>query len=189
MNQRSYVTKTLEYSDLFEDQPKAPQHYLMGLNKRWLIESVVHMISVDRFDSFSMKAEQGLLVMFQDYIDRLEVDRLFGKLHILENQYRGVWLTLINHRAQYSLLRRILLMTYEKGGKGECFESYEALLKATLAENGLEMCREREVLGKIDAKAPDIRDALIIMQQDILNLDQFGDNKKELEKTQIFKYL
>lgn len=189
----SHVTKTLVFSDLFDGRPSTnPVDYLKGINKRWLIESIVYMISVDRFDSFSMTAEHSLLVMFQDYTDRPEVERLFSKLRSIERerQYRGVWLTLINHQALYRLLRRVLVMPNdEQKGRGECYESYGALLKSTLVENGIEMEREREVLGRIDEKNPDIRDAMIIMQQDMLNLDQFGGNKKELEKAQIFKYL
>ena len=192
MTPNSHVTKALEFSDLFDGHPLSnPVDYLKGINKRWLIESIVYMISVDRFDSFSMKAEHSLLVMFQDYTDRPEVDRLFTKLRTLEKecQYRGVWLTLINHQALYRMLRRVLVIPNGQKGRGECYESYESLLKATLVENGIEMEREREILGKINEKNPEIRDAMIIMQQDMLNLDQFGDNKKELEKAQIFKYL
>lgn len=189
MSLRSYVTKTLEYSDFFEDQPKAPEHYLSEINKRWLIESVIHMISVDRFDSFSMKAEQGLLVMFQDYTERPQVQQLFRKLHTLENRYQGVWLTLINHQALFRLLRTALKMPNEKEGIGESFEAYKSLLEATLAENSREMVREREILSKIGEDNPGIRDAMIFIQQDILNLDQFGENKKEIEKAQLLKYL
>lgn len=132
MTPNTHVTKTLEFSDLFEGRPSNnPVDYLKGINKRWLIESVVYMISVDRFDSFSMKAERSLLVMFQDYTDREEVNRLFTKLRTLERerQYRGVWMTLINHQALYRLLRRVLVMPNEQKGSGECYESYESLLK------------------------------------------------------------
>ena len=52
----------------------------------------------------------------------------------------------------------------------------------------MEMQREKEILARIDGDT-DIRDAKIIMQQDVLNIDQFGENKKELEKAQIFKFL
>ena len=113
MTPYSHVTKTLEFSDLFDGHPLSnPVDFFKGINKRWLIESIVYMISVDRFDSFSMKAERSLLVMFQDYTDRPEVNRLFGRLRALERerQYRGVWLTLINHQALYRLLRRVLVM-------------------------------------------------------------------------------
>lgn len=185
----SYVTKTLEYVDFYEDRQKEPEDYLKGINKRWLIESVVHMISVDRFDSFSMKAERGLLSMFQDYTKRVEVKQLFRRLFLLEKQYQGVWLTLINHQALFRLLRTVLLMPNERYGKGESYEAYESLLKATLSENSREMSRERIILSKISNDDPNIRDAMIIMQQDILNLDQFGENKKELEKAQQLKYL
>lgn len=189
MNQTSYVTKTLEYVDFFEDHPKEPEYYLRGINKRWLIEKVVYMISVARFDSFSMKAERGLLVMFQDYTERAEVKQLFRKMHLLLNRYRGVWLTLINHQALFRLLRTVLLMPNERGGVGESYEAYLSLLKATLSENSREMMREREILSKIGDDDPDLRDAMIIMQQDILNLDHFGENKEELEKAQLLKYL
>lgn len=192
MTPYSHVTKTLEFSDLFDGHPLSnPVDYFKGINKRWLIESIVYMISVDRFDSFSMKAEHSLLVMFQDYTDRSEVNRLFGRLRTLERerQYHGVWLTLINHQALYRLLRRVLVMPNEQKGSGECYESYVSLLKATLVENSIEMDREREILGKIDENNPEIRDAMIFMQQDMLNQDQFGDNKKELEKAQMFKCL
>ena len=186
----TYVTKTLEFADFFDSQQLCnPEDYLRGINKRWLIESVVYMISSNRFNSFSMEANKCLHVMFQDYEDKPEVQELFSKLRILEKQNPGVWLTLINHRAQYSLLRRILLMPSDKNGKGESFTSFVALLKAILVENSLEMEREREILGKIDKTEPDMRDAMIFIQQDILNLDLFGDNKKELEKAQMLKYL
>lgn len=189
MGHNSYVTKTLEYVDFFGDQPKEPEDYLKGINKRWLIESVVHMISVARFDSFSMKAERGLLVMFQDYTEKAEVKQLFRKLDLLGNRYQGVWFTLINHQALFRLLRTVLLMPNERDGIGESYEAYKSLLKATLVENSREMMREREILSKIGGDDPDLRDAMIIMQQDIMNLDNFGENKKELEKAQLLKYL
>ena len=70
----SYITKTVEYADLYDDRAQESEIYLTGINKRWIIEGVVHMISVDSFDSFSMEAERGLLVMFQDYQEKIEVE-------------------------------------------------------------------------------------------------------------------
>ena len=74
------MTKTVEYADLFDDKEERSEYYLHGINKRWLIEGVVHMISVDRFDSFSMRADNGLLVMFQDYRGKTEVKQLFSRM-------------------------------------------------------------------------------------------------------------
>ena len=184
----SYVTKTVEYADLFDDEVKEALLYLSGINKKWLIEGVVHMISVDCFDSFSMRADKGLLVMFQDYRSRNEVKRLFNRLKDEEQKYGGAWLTLINHQALYKLLRKVLMMPNERNGKGESCEAYMALLKAILAENTIEMERERLMLSKVDGDT-ETKDATIIMQQDVLNIDQFGENKKEIEKAQMLKLL
>jgi len=169
LGHHSYVTKTVEYTDLFDDNTKESVSYLNGINKRWLIEGVVHMISVDGFDSFSMNAEHGLLVMFQDYREKPEVKRLFRRLKAQEEKFNGTWLTLINHQALYRLLTKVLRLPNEKEGIGESFEAYEALLKAILAENSMEMQREKEILARIDGDT-DIRDAKIIMQQDVLNI-------------------
>lgn len=188
LGHHSYVTKTVEYTDLFDDNTKESVSYLNGINKRWLIEGVVHMISVDGFDSFSMNAEHGLLVMFQDYREKPEVKRLFRRLKTQEEKFNGTWLTLINHQALYRLLTKVLRLPNEKEGIGESFEAYEALLKAILVENSMEMQREKEILVGIDGDT-DIRDAKIIMQQDVLNIDLFGENKKELEKAQILKFM
>lgn len=188
LGHHSYVTKTVEYIDLFDDNAKEAVSYLNGINKRWLIEGAVHMISVDGFDSFSMNAEHGLLVMFQDYREKPEVKRLFRRLKAQEEKYKNAWLTLVNHHALFSLLTKILMLPNEREGIGESLEAYKALLKAILAENSMEMQREKEILARIDGDT-DIRDAKIIMQQDVLNIDQFGENKKELEKAQIFKFL
>lgn len=188
LGHHSYVTKTVEYTDLFDDNTKESVSYLNGINKRWLIEGVVHMISVDGFDSFSMNAEHGLLVMFQDYREKPEVKRLFHRLKAQEEKFNGTWLTLINHQALYRLLTKVLRLPNEKEGIGESFEAYEALLKAILVENSMEMQREKEILVGIDGDT-DIRDAKIIMQQDVLNIDLFGENKKELEKAQILKFM
>ena len=188
LGHHSYVTKTVEYTDLFDDNTKESVSYLNGINKRWLIEGVVHMISVDGFDSFSMNAEHGLLVMFQDYREKPEVKRLFRRLKAQEEKFNGTWLTLINHQALYRLLTKVLRLPSEKEGISESFEAYEALLKAILVENSMEMQREKEILVGIDGDT-DIRDAKIIMQQDVLNIDLFGENKKELEKAQILKFM
>lgn len=188
LGHHSYVTKTVEYTDLFDDEVKETTSYLSGVNKRWLVEGVVHMISVDNFESFSMRADRGLLVMFQDYRSRGEVKRLFGRLKEVEAKYDSAWLTMVNHQALFRLLRKVLMMPNEKNGRGESFEAYLALLKAILSENTKEMSREREMLGKIGGDT-ETRDATIIIQQDILNLDQFGENKKEIEKAQILKFL
>ena len=187
---RSYVTKTVEYADLFDDRVECAEHYLQGINKRWLLEGVVHMISVDRFDSFSMRADKGLLVMFQDYRNRPEVKRLFARLKQMAAAYPGVWLTLVNHRALYRLLREVLMMPNGQDGIGESFEAYDGLLRAVLSANSTEMKREAELL-KVIGTEPDVdtRDAMIVMQQDLLSLDRFGENKKELEKSQMLKYL
>ncbi len=188
LGHHSFVTKTVEYSDLYDGAANDSESYLAGINKRWLVEGVVHMISVDCFDSFSMRADKGLLVMFLDYRDRKEVRRLFSRLSDVENRYEGVWLTLINHQALYRLLRKVLQLNNESGGKGESYEAYEALLKAILVENTSEMERERGMLSKISGVGA-MRDATVIMQQDVLSIDQFGENKKELEKAQILKFL
>ena len=188
MGHHSYVTKTVEFADIFDDSEKESEEYLVGINKRWLVESVIHMISVDCFDSFSMDAERGLQVMFQDYRNKGEVKEHFNKLKRLEENYQGTWLTLINHQALYRLLRKVLMLPNEFAGIGESFEAYEALLKTILTENSIEMRREKEILKKING-GTEIGDAKIIMQQDVLNLDQFGENKKELEKAQILKFI
>lgn len=188
LGHHSYVTKTVEYADLFNGQVEDLETYLTGINKRWLIEGVVHMISVDCFDSFSMEAKHGLLVMFQNYRERSEVEQLFRRLKALEEKFNSTWLTLINHRALYRLLIKVLRLPNEREGIGESFEAYEALLKAILLENSMEMQREKEILVRIDGDT-DIRDAKIIMQQDVLNIDLFGENKKELEKAQILKFV
>jgi hypothetical protein len=62
------------------------------------------------------------------------------------------------------------------------------MLKAVLAENSVELENERSKLAKITLET-DLRDALIIMQQDLLNVNMFGTNIHELEKTQILKFL
>ena len=188
LGHHSYVTKTVEYADLFDDEVKEAEQYLGGINKHWLVKGVAHMISVDSFDSFSMRADKGLLVIFQDYRDKGDVKKLFGRLKDLEKQYGGAWLTFVNHQALYRLIRKVLMMPNEKEGRGESYEAYMALLKAILAENTLEMERERVMLSKIGGEV-DMKDATIIMQQDILNLDQFGENKKEIEKSQMLKFM
>ena len=184
----SYVTKTVEYSDFYNDRERNTQAHLKGINKRWLIEGVIHMISVDCFDSFSMDAKRSLQMMFQNYNEKSEVKEHFRKLKQVEDNYQGTWLTLINHQALYRLLKKVLMLPNEYAGIGETFEAYEALLKAILTENSNEMRREKGGLEKIDGEK-EIRDAKIIMQQDVLNLDQFGENKKELEKAQMLKYI
>lgn len=118
-------------------------------------------------------------MMFQNYNEKSEVKEHFRKLKRVEDNYQGTWLTLINHQALYRLLKKVLMLPNEYAGIGESFDAYEALLKAILTENSIEMRREKDVLEKIDGEI-EIRDAKIIMQQDVLNLDQFGENKKEL---------
>lgn len=191
LGHHSYITKTLEYADFYDDELKESGLYLKGINKRWLIEGVVHMISVDGFDSFSMDAERGLLVMFQDYKEEKEVKRLFHRLKAHNEKFKDTWPTLVNHQALYRLLRKVLLLPNERTGIGESLEAYEALLKAILTENSMEMKREKGMLDKIVSGIEDVglRDAVIIMQQDVLNIDQFGENKKELEKAQMFKFI
>lgn len=191
MGHHSFVTKTLEYADFYDDEINETESYLKGINKRWLIEGVVHMISVDSYDSYSMEAERGLTVMFQDYMEHREVKRLFRRLKEQKEKYKGSWLTFVNHQALFRLLRTVLMLPNERKGIGESYDAYEALLKAVLAENSKEMKREKVMLDKIVEETEDVelRDAMIIMQQDILNVDKFGENKKELEKSQMLKFL
>ena len=184
----THVTKTLEYVDLYDDKYQPPEIYLSGINKRWLVEGIVHMISVDKFDSFSMEAERGLMVLFQKHKDNTEVKKLFRRLKAQEESCKGVWLTFINHQALFRLLTIILMLPNETNGIGESLEAYTALLKAILAQNSIEMRREKIILERIDGES-EIRDAKIIMQQDVLNIDQFGENMKELEQAQILKFL
>ena len=184
----SHVTKTIEYADLYDDKRLEPERYLDGINKRWLVEGIVHMISVDKFDSFSMDAERGLMVMFQKYKNNTEVKRLFHRLKAQEESHKGLWLTFINHQALFRLLTRVLMLPNETNGIGESLEAYTALLKSILAQNSIEMRREKEILERIDGES-ELRDAKIIMQQDVLNIDQFGENMKELEQAQMLKFL
>lgn len=162
---------------MYDGKVKETETFLAEINKRWLIESVIYMISVDSFDSFSMEASRGLLAMFQDYREKSEVKRLFQRLNNLRTQYVGMWLVLINHQALYRLLRKVLLMPNDGFGIGESFEAYEALLKAVLTENSIELERERNLLMTVEGEA-DIKDAQIFIQQDILNLDLFDEIRK-----------
>lgn len=187
MNGGSIVTKTLVFEDFYDAPRLSSEQYLEGVDKQWLLDGVIHFISIDSYKSFSMRADKYLLMIFQNYRKDKEVERLFNRLYLKEREYPGTYPTLINHQALYRLLRKIILMP--KGeGKGECLETYQAMLKAVLAENSVELENERSKLAKIALEA-DLRDALVIMQQDLLNVNMFGTNINELEKTQMLKFL
>ena len=79
-----------------------------------------------------MKADRCLLMMFQDYLERVEVKQLSDRLKLLERRYSGIWLTFINHQALFRLLRKILLIPNEMEGMGECFHSYFAFTSDAL---------------------------------------------------------
>lgn len=183
----SIVTKTLAYEDFYDDQHQSSDQYLQGIDKQWLLDGIIHFISIDSYKSFSMRADKYLLMMFQDYRKDNEVERLFNRLYLKEREYPGTHPTLINHQALFRLLRKILLMP-DREGERDSLESYLSMLKAVLAENSVELENERSKLAKI-ALETDLRDALIIMQQDLLNVNMFGTNIHELEKTQILKFL
>lgn len=183
----SIVTKTLAYEDFYDDQHQSPEQYLKGIDKQWLLDGVIHFISIDSYKSFSMRADNYLMMIFQDYLKDKEVERLFNRLYSKEREYPGTYPTLINHQALYRLLSKIILMP-DREGKGECIESYQALLKAILAENSIELENERSKLAKIVLET-ELRDALVIMQQDLQNVNMFGTNINELVKTQILKFL
>lgn len=121
-------------------------------------------------------------------MEKSEVKYLFDRLKVLEEKHKGAWLTLVNHRALYRLLVKVLQLPNEREGISESFEAYKALLMAMLVENSMEMQRVKGTLQKIDGDL-DIRDAKIIMHQDVLDLNQFGENKKELGKAQILKFI
>lgn len=183
----SKTTRTVVYEDLYDDGIRTTEACLTGINKEWLIKSVVYLISVDNFNSYSMNAHNCLLVMFQDYMEEKEVKRLFDNLDRTARFYNA-YLTIINHQALFRLLRIVLLLPNKEEGIGECFEAYTGLLKAVLAENSKEMGRETQMVEQLRHEAV-WRDAKIFMQQDLLNLDLFGVNRIELEKMQQMKFL
>lgn len=183
----SIVTKTLAYEDFYDDQPQSSEQYFQGIDKQWLLDGIIHFISIDSYKSFSMRADKYLLMMFQDYRKDNEVERLFNRLYLKEREYPGTYPTLINHQALFRLLRKVLLLPDTEGNR-DSLESYQSMLKAVLAENSVELENERSKLDKITLET-DLRDALIIMQQDLLNVNMFGTNIHELEKTQILKFL
>lgn len=181
------VTKTLVYRDLFDEDSLPSESYLVGIDKKWLIEGILHFISIDSFDSFSMRADKHLMMMFQNYLGEKDIRQLFVKVRYQERMFPNTYPTLINHQALYRLLRKVLLLPNDEGHK-DCYDSYLGLLKALLAENEAEMAIERNKLTKLVLEGEQ-RDALIIMQQDLLNVNMFGTNINELEKTQILKFL
>ena len=181
------ITKTLVFKDFYDEQPKESEYYLKDIDKQWLIDDALHFISVDSYGSFSMRADKFLSMLFQDYRSNKEVKRLFEKLNDHQRSFPETYPTLINHQALYRLLRKILLMP-NGGRKGKSFESNLGVLKALLAENSVEMERERSMLAEI-AIEEENRDAMVIMQQDVLNVDMFGNNINELNKVQQLKFL
>lgn len=183
----SKTTRTVVYEDLYDDDLKSTESYLCGIRKDWLIKSVVYMISVDNFNSYSMNAHSGLHVMFQHYMGEKEVKRLIDRLDRTARFYHA-YPTLINHQALFRLLRVVLLLPVNEKGIGESFEAYTGLLKAILAENSKAMSRESQMVELIRHETL-WRDAKLFMQQDLLNLDMFGVNRIELEKMQQLKFL
>lgn len=187
MYYRSFVTKTLCFADFYDEPMRDATVYVKGIKKDWLICAILHMISVISYNSFSMRADRMLRMMFQDYMCEKEVHRLFGRLAVEVRTHRGVYLTFINHKALYVLLRSILLLDND-GETGESFINSVGLLKAILAANSKEMEEEANILmnlGEID----DLKKALIVMQQDLMNNGAFGDNFTEVKKSQELKFL
>ena len=174
MNSRSFVTKTLCFSDFYDEPMQEARAYLCGIRKDWQIRAILHMISVISYDSFSMRADRMLRMMFQDYMSDKEVYRLYGRLSSVARAYPGIYLTFINHKALYGLLR-IILLTEDTDGAGESFQSLTGLLKAILAANSVEMEAEANTLQKLE-EVDDLKKALIMMQQDVMNNGAFGDN-------------
>jgi hypothetical protein len=146
------VTKTLCFADFYDEPMQEAVIYLRGIHKDWLISAILHMISVISYDSFSMRADRMLHMIFQDYMDEKEVHGLFGRLMDEAKTNRGVYLTFINHKALFELLRSILLID-ECGEIGESLKAYIGLLKAILAANSKEMEEEAntlKTLGEMD---------------------------------------
>ena len=187
MRSRSLVTKTLCFSDFYDEPMQEAKAYLSGIRKDWQISAILHMISVISYDSFSMRADRMLRMMFQDYMTDKEVHRLYGRLSSVARAYSGVYLTFINHKALYGLLR-IILLTEDSDGEGESFHSLTGLLKAILAANSVEIEAEANTLRKLE-EVGDLTKALIMMQQDVMNNGAFGDNFTEVKKTQELKFL
>lgn len=187
MRSRSFVTKTLCFSDFYDEPMRDVTAYMMGIRKDWQINAILHMISVISYDSFSMRADRMLRMMFQNYMTDKEVLRLFARLLSVARAYPGVYLTFINHKALYGLLR-VIMLTKDTGSAGESFQSLTGLLKAILAANSIEMEAEANTLRKLE-DVDDMKKALIMMQQDVMNNGAFGDNFTEVKKTQELKFL
>lgn len=187
MYYKSFVTKTLCFADFYDEPMQEAVVYLRGIHKDWLISAILHMISVISYDSFSMRADRMLHMIFQDYMDEKEVHGLFGRLMDEAKTNRGVYLTFINHKALFELLRSILLID-ECGEIGESLKAYIGLLKAILAANSKEMEEEANTLKNL-GEMDDIKKALVVMQQDLMNNGVFGDNYTEVKKTQELKFI
>ena len=187
MVSRSFVTKTLCFSDFYDEPIRDAMAYMKEIRKDWQISAILHMISVISYDSFSMRADRMLHMMFQNYKTDKEVLRLLARLSSVAMAYPGVYLTFINHKALYGLLR-VILLTEDAGGAGESFQSLTGLLKAILSANSIEMETEANTLRKLEC-VDDTKKALIMMQQDVMNNGAFGDNFTEVKKTQELKFL
>lgn len=187
MYYKSFVTKTLCFTDFYDEPMLEVVAYLMGIRKDWLISAILHMISVISYDSFSMRADRMLHMMFQDYMNEKEVHRLFGRLAAVNRTYRGIYLTFINHKALYGLLRIVLLLD-DEGETGESFRTSVGLLKAILAANSKEMEVEANTLKNL-GEVDDLKKGLVVMQQDLMNNGAFGDNFTEVKKIQELKFM
>jgi len=185
---RSHVTKTLEYADLYDDEPKETAAYLEGIDRSWLITSVCYLISVDNFNSYSMPAQKCLLVLLQNHMKNDEVKRLFDRLdEVVAKHPKSVYPTLINHQALFQLLRVVLLKDDEENGEKDTLKAYLGLLKAVLLENTNEMERDK---ASINSMLNDpMMNSKLMLQQDLLNMGLFGMNHVEEEKMQQLRFL
>ncbi len=188
-----YISKTVVYSDIFDDNPYSVGYYLHNIEKRWLIQTLCYIVGINTVESFSFDCENFIKMFFQDYIAEKSVQNLFYRIEELKkNMPTNVKLTFINTASSIEFIRECLI----KEMKGESKDTLVDLMnvfKVYLLYSEMQVEKFQAIVNS--PKNNSLRDAKLTIANGLQHYGLVEYNIVDLRHTQcaksmaLFKYL
>lgn len=107
----NYVTHSIVFTQMFDEEPLDIREYMTGIDKEWLLRIICYMIGICSIDSYSYRCRNFIKVFFQDYSDSSIVKQLYDRLVFVEKDFPSfVCLTFGHPMATLNFLRECILL-------------------------------------------------------------------------------
>lgn len=181
----NYISRTIFYSEIFDESPYSTGYYLQDIEKRWLIQTLCYIIGVNTIESFSFRCENFIKMFFQDYISEESVQKIFRKIEeIKKDMPLNTELTFINTASAIAFMRDCLVWEM-KGESKETLADLMNVFKVYLLYSERQIERYKTIINS--PKNDIFRDAKIIIADGLQHYGLAEYNIVDVRHTQGIK--